>query len=53
MINLANRADTADIESDLHNQLLNWLNEIGDNLPNRLNALLPAGTIIATGEQGP
>ena len=53
MTNLANRADTADIENDLHNQLLNWLNEVGDNLPNRLDALLPAGTIIATGEQGP
>ena len=53
MTNLANRADTADIENDLHNQLLNWLNEVGDNFPNRLDALLPAGTIIATGEQGP
>ena len=53
MTNLANQPDTADIESDLHNQLIDWLNQVGDGLPNRLDDLLPAGTIIATGEQGP
>lgn len=53
MTNLANQPDTAAIESDLHNQLLDWLFGIGDDLPSRLDQLPPAGTIIATGKQGP
>ena len=53
MTNLAGQPETSTIEQDLHNQLIAWLNQIGDDLPNRLDQLLPAGTIIATGEQGP
>jgi len=32
---------------------MTWLHSIGDDLPNRLDTLLPAGTIIATGKRGP
>ena len=53
MTNLSGYADLSGIENDLHNQLLNWLNQVGDNLPNRIGKLPPAGTIIATGQQGP
>jgi arylsulfatase A-like enzyme len=53
MTNLANQPATSTIEQDLHDQLIEWLNKIGDDLPDRLDQLLPAGTIIATGEQGP
>ena len=53
MSNLSGRIEASNIENDLHNQLLNWLNQVEDNLPNRLGQLPPAGTIIATGQQGP
>jgi arylsulfatase A-like enzyme len=53
MTNLADRSETAVIERVLHDQLVAWLNEVGDDLPSRLEQLPPAGVIIATGEQGP
>jgi arylsulfatase A-like enzyme len=53
MVNHADRPETAAIERALHNQLIAWLNEIGDDLPERLDQLPTAGVIIATGEQGP
>ncbi|HIO08889.1 TPA: DUF4976 domain-containing protein [Candidatus Poribacteria bacterium] len=53
MTNLANHAKTRTVEQNLHTQLISWLNQIGDDLPDGLDLLLPAGTIVATGEQGP
>lgn len=53
MNNLADKPETKDIQKEFHKQLITWLNEIGDDLPVRIDQLLPAGTIIAAGEQGP
>jgi arylsulfatase A-like enzyme len=53
MENLAGKAEMSEIESEMHGWLVTWLREIGDDLPDRLDELLPAGTIIATGVQGP
>ncbi len=53
MTNCANRPETMHLEQDLHHQLISWLNKIGDDLPQRLTQLPPAGTILATGKQGP
>ncbi len=53
MKNLSGQAQISAIENDLRDQLVKWLRGIGDDLPDRLDQLLPAGTIIATGQQGP
>ncbi|HJP32696.1 MAG TPA: DUF4976 domain-containing protein [Candidatus Latescibacteria bacterium] len=53
MTNLAGRPEMAMREGDLHAQLITWLEAIGDDLPARLDELPPAGTILATGAQGP
>ena len=53
MQNLSGQPHISTEENDLRDQLMTWLHSIGDNLPNRLDTLLPAGTIIATGKQGP
>ena len=53
MKNLSGQPEIAAEKNDLRDQLITWLHSIGDNLPNRPDTLLPAGTIIATGAQGP
>jgi len=37
----------------LRARLFEWINKTGDDLPERVAALPPAGTILATGEMGP
>ena len=53
MKNLSGQPQPSDPENDLRDQLLAWLCGIGDDLPDRLDRLPPAGSIIATGKQGP
>lgn len=53
MQNLAQEPAQAATLFDLRQQLLAWLEEIGDDLPARAELLPPAGTIMATGEAGP
>ncbi len=53
MTNCAGQPATAAVEAQLHAELIAWLDSIGDDLPSRLDRLPPAGTIIATGQQGP
>lgn len=53
MKNLSGQPQPSDPENDLRDQLLAWLRGIGDDLPDRLDRLPPAGSIIATGKQGP
>ena len=53
MRNLADRESVGDREQSLRRQLLDWLEQTGDDLPYRLDELLPAGTVVATGEAGP
>ena len=43
----------APVRNGLHEQLLAWLQEIGDPLPEQVPLLPPAGTVIATGNPGP
>jgi arylsulfatase A-like enzyme len=53
MRNLTGRESVGDREQSLRRQLLAWLEQTGDDLPHRLDELLPAGTVVATGEAGP
>ena len=53
MENLTEEAGLAAIQAELRDQLMEWLAEIGDDLPSRAELLPPAGTIMATGEAGP
>ena len=53
MENLAGQAAQASVEADLRRQLMAWLAEIGDDLPERVDELPHGGTIVATGEPGP
>ena len=53
MENLAGQAAQSSVEADLRDQLMAWLAEIGDDLPERVDDLPKAGTIVATGEPGP
>ncbi len=53
MENLAGRTAHQAIKADLRHQLMAWLTEVGDDLPERVDDLPAAGTIMATGEPGP
>jgi len=53
MKNLAGDPVGAEAESRLREQLFSWLDDIGDDLPSRADALPPAGTVMATGRPGP
>ena len=53
MENLAEEPGQGAIQAGLRDQLMDWLAEIGDDLPSRAEQLPPAGTIMATGEAGP
>jgi len=53
LTNLASDEEFAPIRDDLHQQLLAWLREIADPLPEQVPLLPPAGTVIATGNPGP
>jgi arylsulfatase A-like enzyme len=53
MTNLSGQPDAAGTESQLRERLMEWLERIGDDLPDRAADLPPAGTIIATGRMGP
>ena len=53
MENLTEEPSQAAIQAELRQQLMEWLAEIGDDLPGRVELLPPAGTIMATGEAGP
>ena len=46
-------AEFADQKSRLRGQLMAWLRDIGDPLPDRAPSLPEAGTIVATGKPGP
>jgi arylsulfatase A-like enzyme len=53
MTNRIDDADAAKMRDRLREQLLGWLDDIGDDLPSRVNDLPPAGTVMATGKPGP
>ena len=53
MENLTEEPSQAATQAELRQQLMEWLAEIGDDLPGRVELLPPAGTIMATGEAGP
>lgn len=53
MVNLAGEAALARTQGRLRRRLLEWLEDIGDDLPGRTEELPPAGTITATGAMGP
>ena len=52
-VNLIDEAASTETLLRLRNQLLVWLNAIGDDFPNRIGDLPPAGTIMKTGKMGP
>jgi len=51
--NLAGAPEVRDSQEALRLRLLDWLVEIGDSLPERVDNLPNAGTITATGRPGP
>jgi arylsulfatase A-like enzyme len=51
--NLADTPEHASTKYALRQRLLDWLREIGDPLPEQVEALPAAGTIVATGKPGP
>ncbi|MBT3374195.1 MAG: sulfatase-like hydrolase/transferase [Lentisphaerae bacterium] len=53
MTNRINDPAAANIRAQLRGQLLAWLEEIGDGLPDRAASLPPAGTVMATRKPGP
>ncbi|MBV7334120.1 sulfatase-like hydrolase/transferase [Chloroflexi bacterium TSY] len=53
MRNLQGQIKFNAIEAELRRQLMAWLATISDSLPERVEELPPAGTIMATGEMGP
>ena len=53
LTNLASDEEFAPVRDGLHQQLLAWLREVGDPLPETMALLPPAGTVIATGNPGP
>jgi len=53
MVNLIDDPAGVEAKSRLYEQLMIWLEEIGDDLPDRVVNLSPAGTVMATGEPGP
>ena len=53
MTNLAGREALADTESQLRARLMEWMREVGDDLPSRVGDLPAPGTIMATGKMGP
>ena len=53
MENLTAEPGLAATQDDLRRQLMDWLAEVGDDLPSRADVLPAAGTIMATGEAGP
>jgi len=53
LTNLAGRPEVADAEKMLRARLFAWMDEVGDDLPARADALPAAGTILATGQMGP
>jgi hypothetical protein len=53
MANLIDAPAVAQAQSRLRGQLMNWLAEIGDDLPGRVDRLRPPGMVMATGGPGP
>lgn len=53
MKNLVMAPQYASLQARLHQQLMDWMAEIGDDLPDRSTSLPPAGTIMAVGAAGP
>ena len=53
MENLIAEPKLAATKVALRQQLMDWLAEIGDDLPSRAEQLPRAGTIMATGKAGP
>ena len=53
---MTNRIDDPSVAAErdrLRAKMMDWLAEIGDDLPSRVDDLPPAGTIMATVEPGP
>ena len=48
MENLTEEPGLTAIQAELRDQLMDWLAEIGDDLPSRAEQLPAAGTIMAT-----
>lgn len=53
LTNISGRPELAEVESALRRRLAAWMEELGDDLPERAGTLPPAGTIVATNRPGP